>query len=277
MSPHVRASRGLLSSLARPSLSASTSRTSTFLPSSQTPASIRLAHGDVPSSAARRAILRRRMEEWLSGPGQVFREPSPYGTNYLTNYSIDGAPIKKDPAQDEAAEGEKAVSADSDATINSLRPFPLNPSFVSQPVLSEELRNQIYKEVVENKKGVRAVSVILEDPCLLGFLMLFFGVDTGVLILPRELGQATFDCLHDWSTESLETFQIQTDHWCGLLGSHTLSPVALVLHSSSVDLGATFGYVRGVACNGIILAGVAFLCTAISRRNTCFLSRGDRT
>lgn len=38
-------------------------------------------------------------------------------------------------------------------------PFPLNPQFVSEPILSEELSNEIYKRVVEQKKSVRSVSV----------------------------------------------------------------------------------------------------------------------
>lgn len=41
------------------------------------------------------------------------------------------------------------------------RPFPNNPTFTSDNILSEELRNEIYTLVVEKKRSVRAVSVQL--------------------------------------------------------------------------------------------------------------------
>jgi len=42
-----------------------------------------------------------------------------------------------------------------------LSPFPLNPHFMSQPVLSEEFRELIYLKVVEEKMTVRSVSAEL--------------------------------------------------------------------------------------------------------------------
>ena len=42
-----------------------------------------------------------------------------------------------------------------------LRPFPENPSFVSQPVLSEELREIIYLKVVRDGLTVRTVSTLM--------------------------------------------------------------------------------------------------------------------
>ena len=44
----------------------------------------------------------------------------------------------------------------------STKPFPLNPNFVSESVLSEELRGEIFRRVVGLKKSVRAVSVELK-------------------------------------------------------------------------------------------------------------------
>lgn len=44
----------------------------------------------------------------------------------------------------------------------STRPFPLNQHFVSEPILSEEMRGEIYRRVVEEKKSVRAVSIELK-------------------------------------------------------------------------------------------------------------------
>ena len=46
-------------------------------------------------------------------------------------------------------------------TAPDLMPFPMNPKFRSQPVLSEELKDEIYKRVMEEKKSVRDVSAAL--------------------------------------------------------------------------------------------------------------------
>ena len=42
-----------------------------------------------------------------------------------------------------------------------LMPFPLNPYFRSHPVLSEELKDEIYKRVMDEKRSVRDVSAAL--------------------------------------------------------------------------------------------------------------------
>ena len=41
-----------------------------------------------------------------------------------------------------------------------LRPFPLNQNFRSQAVLSEELREEIWRQVVEDKQSVQTVSAV---------------------------------------------------------------------------------------------------------------------
>lgn len=41
---------------------------------------------------------------------------------------------------------------------NKDQPFPLNPLFRSEPVLSEQLRDSIWKKVVENGEAIKAVS-----------------------------------------------------------------------------------------------------------------------
>jgi hypothetical protein len=46
-------------------------------------------------------------------------------------------------------------------TSRDLRPFPLNPTFVSQPVLSEELREKIWEKVMQQGDSVRDVSASL--------------------------------------------------------------------------------------------------------------------
>jgi len=46
-------------------------------------------------------------------------------------------------------------------TGRDLTPFPLNRSFISQPVLSDELREEIWKRVMKDGKSVREVSAEL--------------------------------------------------------------------------------------------------------------------
>lgn len=74
------------------------------------------------------------MFEWLNTEGVSYKHHVPGQTNYLVKRrDYDGPP--------------------------SNRPFPNNWNFVSESVLSEELRNEVYAQVVEQKKSVRAVSV----------------------------------------------------------------------------------------------------------------------
>lgn len=44
----------------------------------------------------------------------------------------------------------------------SIRPFPLNPNFTSESILSEELRGEIYRRVVQGRQSVKAVSFDLK-------------------------------------------------------------------------------------------------------------------
>jgi hypothetical protein len=92
------------------------------------------------------------MFEWLNGPGAVFKDPLPGSTNYLSAYDKSGR-LMREKGNDK--EGSKTGESAEDR-----RPFPLNPVFFSEPVLSEELRNHVYKEVVENKKSLRTVSLL---------------------------------------------------------------------------------------------------------------------
>lgn len=78
------------------------------------------------------------MFEWLNNDGAVFKHHVPGETNYISRIQKRG---------DESSENN--------------RPFPNNPSFFSEPVLSEELRNEVYNRIVEQKKSLRAVSVEL--------------------------------------------------------------------------------------------------------------------
>ncbi|EKV12604.1 Ribosomal protein S35, mitochondrial [Penicillium digitatum] len=82
--------------------------------------------------------LRRQMFEWLNSEGAVFKHHIPGETNYVTRLKQRG---------NEGAENP--------------RPFPNNQNFFSEPILSEELRNEVYNRVVEQNKSPRVVSVEL--------------------------------------------------------------------------------------------------------------------
>lgn len=91
------------------------------------------------------------MFTWLNGPGAAFRDPLPGSTNYLSAYDKKGQ-LNRKPGEDGQIRGESP---------SDLRPFPQNPWFQSQTVLSEELRNEVWRRVRELGKTVRAVSVEL--------------------------------------------------------------------------------------------------------------------
>lgn len=79
------------------------------------------------------------MFEWLNTQGAALKHHIPGETNYL-------APFGRGREQD----FEEAP-----------RPFPNNRNFISESILSDELRNEVYKRVIEQKKSLRAVSVEL--------------------------------------------------------------------------------------------------------------------
>lgn len=87
------------------------------------------------------------MFAWLQGPGESFRHPLPNSTNYLSAYNRQGKLLR---------EGE-----DTPESTEDLRPFPLNKTFVSEAILSEDLRQEIWRRVQVEKKSVRTVSVEL--------------------------------------------------------------------------------------------------------------------
>lgn len=72
------------------------------------------------------------MQEWLKKNGKDLKTHTPGQVNYLG--------------------GEKG---------SRLRPFPSNPAFISQPVLSEEARELIWHKVMVNWEGIKAVSAEL--------------------------------------------------------------------------------------------------------------------
>lgn len=124
------------------------------------------------------------MFRWLNGPGAAFRDPLPGSTNYINAYDRDGRLIRlRKRAQDPStADSDAGAQQDPDANPNpnpldvniadggkpipreqsdDLMPFPMNRKFRSLPVLSDELRDEIFSRVVEAGQSVRAVSADL--------------------------------------------------------------------------------------------------------------------
>ena len=123
------------------------------------------------------------MFRWLEGPGSVFRDPLPGSTNYLNAYDQSGRliraserdPKKMNPDDEQSAPlpGEEDSSAGSSEKnyamgrsipkeqLDDLVPFPLNGQFRSQPVLSDELRDEVWYRHSELKRSVRVISAEL--------------------------------------------------------------------------------------------------------------------
>ena len=109
----------------------------------------------------------------------MFRNPLPGSTNYLNAYDASGRLIRLSDAREsqdkDGGEGSSTIPGDvGDAqdggknfasgrpipreTADDLMPFPLNKEFRSQPVLSEELKDEIYRRVGVEGKSVKVVS-----------------------------------------------------------------------------------------------------------------------
>ncbi|KAL8790105.1 MAG: hypothetical protein Q9213_000807 [Squamulea squamosa] len=144
---------------------------------------LRKAHLRLFSSTPRPSTrLRQSMYRWLNGPGAAFRDPLPGSTNYLNAYDPQGnliraraTPTDEDATQNTGEDGEPGETDlgsgrnQLDQNIaggkpipkemaDDLMPFPLNRQFRSQPVLSEELRDEIYRRINKEHKSVRTVS-----------------------------------------------------------------------------------------------------------------------
>ena len=127
------------------------------------------------------------MFDWLDGPGSVFKDPLPGSTNYINAYDNRGRLLRVAGEPDEATEqtnNEKSELAkalvDEDSPEDQvaikvtkviatpresgqdLEPFPMNRQFRSQAVLSEDLREEIWKRVVIQGQSIRYVSAELK-------------------------------------------------------------------------------------------------------------------
>lgn len=122
--------------------------------------------------------MREEMHTWLNGPGAVFKEPLPKSTNYLGAYDRrdgtllrmkDQIPAKSKSENEEDEKGEPKNRDNSreqssgllPETPDDLMPFPQNRKYKSFSVLSEEFKDEIWHQVVDLKKSVRAVSMDL--------------------------------------------------------------------------------------------------------------------
>lgn len=76
--------------------------------------------------------MKQRMQDWFKKQGKDLKTHNSGQPNYLSNNA--GGP---------------------------LRPFPSNPAFISQPVLSEEARELIWNKVMVKWEGIKAVSAEL--------------------------------------------------------------------------------------------------------------------
>ncbi|KAJ6002029.1 hypothetical protein N7499_002106 [Penicillium canescens] len=126
-----RVQTGRVSNTLLPYLTSTSSSTTSSLPSSSSQCLRQFS-----ATTASQTKLRRQMFEWLSTAGAGLKHHVPGETNYLTRLKQGGHD-------------------------DSNRPFPNNPNFISESILSEGLREEIYKRVVTQKQSLRAVSVEL--------------------------------------------------------------------------------------------------------------------
>ena len=126
------------------------------------------------------------MFRWLRGPGAVFKDPLPGSTNYLSAYDNSGQlvrTLRSDRPQENPSGDEKEGEGNEENAPGSrfgeggaagqniqgdkpipreqqrdLAPFPLNQQFKSQSVLSDGLREEIWRRVKKQGQSVRRVS-----------------------------------------------------------------------------------------------------------------------
>lgn len=82
---------------------------------------------------------------WVDGPGAVFKQADDGGPKYLSAY-------------DKYTWERKEPGAGGNINMN---PYPLNRAFKSQPVLSDQMREEIYRRVQIEGQSIRQVSAKL--------------------------------------------------------------------------------------------------------------------
>jgi len=80
--------------------------------------------------------LRRQFKDWVEGRAQEFKEPLPGETNYLTRH----------------------IPTFNERETTDEQPFPNNPNFLSERVLSEKAREMIWEAIMVKGMPLKAVS-----------------------------------------------------------------------------------------------------------------------
>lgn len=114
--------------------------------------------------------LRAQMFAWLNSRGKAFLDPVEQNTNYLTDYDSLGFRLEEGDVSRGSQEahgleeaGQKTATrvGGRNRSRRPRQPFPLNDHFISQPILSEQLRKEIWRRVKVDGKSIRIVSVEL--------------------------------------------------------------------------------------------------------------------
>ncbi|CAD6443950.1 5e3cbcd5-3bf8-4696-8549-0be4f18fe5fd-CDS [Sclerotinia trifoliorum] len=126
-----------------------------------------------PQNARRATRARRSLFRWLGTQGENFRNPLANSTNYMNAYNNDGklkrvieaaANSRKDGGPTPESENEPDANGNKELppqTSRDMIPFPGNRKFISQPVLGEELRELIWRRIMQDARSVREVSAEL--------------------------------------------------------------------------------------------------------------------
>jgi Eukaryotic mitochondrial regulator protein len=156
--------RSALQSLQLPLSSITASLTSSVAAAKQCPACKQPWRRQLSSTPSRDMTkLRTDMFTWLRTRGKNFIDPVEDNTNYLTDYDRGGF-RRADETRARSKPADQQVYDEAKGELVRKRaryPFPLNEHFVSQPILSEELREEIWRRVTVDKKSIRNVSVEL--------------------------------------------------------------------------------------------------------------------
>ena len=109
----------------------------------------RRADDDDSEEAMRKSVKELEYEKmkeeyfaWLAGPGENFKKPLMNETNYLGSYDLRSWSRKEERG-------------------SQFFPFPLNPYYKANTVLSDELKEIVYDRVVNKKRTIRGVSAEL--------------------------------------------------------------------------------------------------------------------
>jgi hypothetical protein len=134
------------------------------------PSSSSRSFSTTPRTQQRTTRARRALYRWLGTVGENFRNPLPGSTNYLGAYNATGqlkrvVNAERDAAATKSKKQQPDGEGDGEATTilppetnRDRTPFPLSRSFISQPVLSEEFRDEIWFRIMKQGKSVREVS-----------------------------------------------------------------------------------------------------------------------